>query len=264
MAEKHGLKNLFDEGSEEKRFPRRPNPFTPPEEERVNTPLAAALQKAMEDAEETLPEPSLAEKSLTPTPPPFVALEKKISAPPPQERPETPTLSVVVPLTDEPSEMRRPLQALAEQTKAEWIEVIGVGPSRQSAITAFTPLGRCHSVQFIEDDCSQTEGHVMAQAMLAAKAAYVALLDPHGTPARDFAQQVMRVITQKDDWAVLGTHLINGNPHAGTSWAAMLPENLAQQFEPEGTVKTLPTRNSIYRKDVLADVGDDLPRLINR
>jgi Glycosyl transferase family 2. len=94
----------------------------------------------------------------------------------------------------------------------------------------------------------------------AASAPVVVLAEDHSFPDPDWAEAL--VAAHKDDWAVVGPVVRNGNPRSLLSWANHLLEygpwvDGAKREE----VENLPGHNSAYKRDLLLQYGDDLEEL---
>ncbi|WP_036766613.1 glycosyltransferase [Parvularcula oceani] len=252
---KHGLQNLFGMPEEEK---------TPQRE------TEAPSDSGTAGAEPSVPTiEGVSNPVLTPQPEPSEPFPVTPAAP--QEAPARPspapaartgtaTLSCVVLALSGWAAARRTLEALRAQTQAGRIELIAVGIN---ALTDAEAGEEFAAVRTLVLDRGVSWADAAAAGLLAANGQLVALLDDYAFPARDWAEHVLT--HQNDRFAALGSSLSNANPRSRYSWANMLLENGRwREGMHGGEVDALPARNLVFRRDALAPLSDELPRLLRK
>lgn len=234
----HGLKNLFGDD---------PEAGVPPiEAPRAKDPVAPAPKPTLQKKQPASPRQRLKPEATSPGT--VTGYE--------------PDLAVIIFLSSPPRLSQRMLKALAEQTLPNRMEVVAIGPSEEEAREAFSLLGSNIHHRFVLLDPGEPESMAIARAIRKARAPMVALLDWYTIPARDFVERSLRWRSNKD-WDAIGIYQGNALPNSSASWALMLPESLPLHGVDNGIVKWLPVRNTVYRRSVLMELGEQLPRLID-
>jgi hypothetical protein len=169
-------------------------------------------------------------------------------------------LSVVLP-ADGPESIRAATGAICEQTIADGIELVLVGPSIDDTVAVLDGLREAlHSVRAIESS-SQSLPISRAVGIRHASAELIAFAETHCFPAREWAESLVR--THRANWAVVGPEIANENPRTAISRACMLVDYgpWTAPAEP-GEVGHVPGHNSCYKRSVLLAHGDRLEAVL--
>ena len=171
-----------------------------------------------------------------------------------------PLLSVVLP-SDGPETIRPTMRALCEQTIADGIELVIVGPSIDDTVAGVgSDRDALHSVRGIEFS-SDSVPVARAAGIRHASAELVGFAETHCYPAREWAESLVR--THRANWAVVGPELQNENPQTAISRACMLVDyGLWTAPAEPGEVDHVAGHNSSYKRSVLLAHGDRLETVL--
>ncbi|MBB4659125.1 hypothetical protein [Parvularcula dongshanensis] len=171
----------------------------------------------------------------------------------------TAPLSVVLVALRGWSSVRRTVEALGLQTEAAMIDLLLVSPG---PLDGQLPTGALRSVSVVSvpDDAGYAEA--AAAGLRAAQGDLIALLDDYAFPAVDWAEAVISHRLAR--FGALGSAYVNANPRSPHSWSHMLIEyGRWRDGLAGGEVDALPSRNLVFRRDVLASMQDDLAALLS-
>jgi hypothetical protein len=147
------------------------------------------------------------------------------------------------------------------QDVADRIELVAVTPRaselRQHILTIIAFAG----VRIVEVDEIRSIGAAYAAGVREASAPIVAMTEDHSFPRPDWASVLIG--RHRESWAAVGPLMCNANPANLISWADMLL-GYGPWMDPKsgGEREHLPGHNSSYKRDVLLEYGDRLPRLL--
>lgn len=173
-----------------------------------------------------------------------------------------PPLAVVLVTDSDAAPLRRTLEHLDRQTRADRLEVLVVGPAGSSTEGAELPIdpGRFASFRWIEaEGAVDSLDRARALAVPHVTAPAVAFIEDHAYPEPEWAEAV--IAAHDGPWAAVGAALVNANPATLASWANLLTAyGDWTEPVPDGEVEALPGHNTSYRTDLLralaADPGD--------
>ncbi|MEL7461146.1 MAG: glycosyltransferase [Pseudomonadota bacterium] len=168
-----------------------------------------------------------------------------------------PKLSVFMITDGDYSICARTVSYLAEQTIADQIEMIIVGPSEAQMAPDYGALAGFHSHRIVEFGTVGWIGEAAAAGIRAARAPYVVYAEEHGFPPPNWADVLVRTFEE--------------GGHDGVGWA-MMPANpglvawshIYGQFGDavapvqSGPAIRLGPHHAAYRRDALLELGDDL------
>ena len=177
------------------------------------------------------------------------------------DQPLRPALSTIVITPDEFATVRRTVAALRQQTVADQIELVIVGPLKgeswfdESDLRGFA----AHKV-VMTDDVSST-ARMRAKGVAAATAPIVALTEDHCYPAPGWAEALLS--RHRDKWTGVGAVVQNGNPKTTISWANLIIE-YGEWINPNeaGPVHHIGGHNSSYKRRALAAYGERLGEML--
>lgn len=170
-----------------------------------------------------------------------------------------PELSVIL-VTDGLDLVQEVLGHLRRQSAADRIELVLVTPP--GTIPGDSPdLSGFARAQVVEFRTRESPPAARAAGVTAARAPVVAFAETHCFPEPEWAERLIHA--HRGPWTAVGPEIGNENPTGGVSWG-----NLMVDYSPwmapsrSGPVADLPGHNSSYKRDVLLEYGDGLPRLI--
>jgi len=166
-------------------------------------------------------------------------------------------LSVVVVVGDLHHRARRAVEGVLAQESLDQLELIIV----DLAADRSTWEGADSRVRIHRMPPSTLLSQARAAAVQLAKAPLVAFLEEHTVPEPSWATEI--IAADDGDWAAAGTAIRHGNPGSAQSDASY--QVSYGLFEPPvvgGETTVLPGHNSVYRREVLLDLGPNLPELL--
>jgi hypothetical protein len=168
-------------------------------------------------------------------------------------------ISVILPTSDDFSTVRRTVSALHAQTVRHLIELVLVSPTDDPGVIASEVEGFA-AVKLVNGGPLQTSNISRAAGIRNASAPLVVLAEDHCFPERRWAEAL--IDAHRDDYAVVGPVLSNGNPHSMMSWANLLLEyGPWLEGAPRAELDSLPGHNSAYKRDLLLAYGDKFEAL---
>lgn len=171
-----------------------------------------------------------------------------------------PRLTIVVVSRTGLPESRPILAWLRGQTIASSLEVILVAPPGVVTLPMNEGDG-FQSLRLLEIDPVEQRGVAAAHGLLQARAPFAGLCENHAFPAAGTLEQL---ISDRDgDDAAVAPALRTANPETRRSLAMYLATygHAAAPADP-GPRATLPYHHSVFRTEVLRDLGDRLPELM--
>jgi Glycosyltransferase like family 2 len=152
--------------------------------------------------------------------------------------------------------LRELLAALAAQTIAAEIEVVVVDTRPELGVPE-PPAGL--RVRTLPGG-SLSFGEARAEAARAASAPIVAFLEDHCYPEPGWAAAV--AAAYREPWASVGYAFENANPETRSSRIAHLAHYGEWESPQRGAATALPANNVSYRREVLLELGADLPAML--
>ena len=175
-----------------------------------------------------------------------------------------PELSVILVTPERFKNLRRTMRHLRAQTARERIEVVIVAPSEE-AIADHEPheLEGFARVTVVPDGPIDNVDPALAPGILRASAPVVAVLEDHAYPDPAWAEALIRA--HEGPWTVVGSTVLNANPHSMLSWTNMLIAYGPWTEPNEGReVAALPGHNTSYKRAPLAEYGEALRGKLGR
>jgi glycosyl transferase family 2 len=177
-------------------------------------------------------------------------------------RPE-PALSVVVVADEGLGSVRRLLDHLRRQTVVEQLEVVLVAPDEAALAGAAEALSGFGHVQTIACDGQLTRGSATERGVRSARAPIVALSEDHSYPDSSWAERLLAVADTQ--WVAIGSSIVNGNPR--TVWSRVNHDLSYGRWNanvPAGEIDDVPGFNSIFVRDALLALDDELEPMLDR
>jgi hypothetical protein len=174
-----------------------------------------------------------------------------------------PSLSVVVVTDRGVDSVERLLDHLRRQTIVADLEVVLVGPGETSLAGAEAALCEFTHAQVIACDGALTRGRATALGVKGARARLVALSEDHSYPDPMWAQRL--VAATDDRWVAIGASIVNANP--GTVWSRVNHDLSYGRWNARvtaGEIDDVPGFNSVFVRDALLALGDELEALLDR
>ncbi len=174
-------------------------------------------------------------------------------------------MGVVLVTRDCFASIRRTVRFLREQTIANKIELILVGPNAESANDRSPDeTSTFHSVKTVGaggpiDNVDKAAAH----GIRAASAPVVTLIEDHAFPEPQYAQALLDA--HKGPWAVVGSVVLNANPDTSISWANLLLA-YGSWAEPvqRGESRNISRHNVSFKRGVLEEFGESLEFFLGR
>src|SRR5436305_2992531 len=168
----------------------------------------------------------------------------------------SPAMSVVVVIGAQRGRALRWLEAVSRQTVAGQLEAIVVDtrPEERPLETA----GDCR-VDVVSWP-SRSYGEARAAGVNAARSEIVAFLEDHCCPRPGWAEAVIEAFRQP--CAAVGYAITNANPESWVSRVTHLATYGEWESPRGGDVTSLPGGNVAYRREILLDLGDQLPAML--
>jgi hypothetical protein len=170
-----------------------------------------------------------------------------------------PALSVVY-VSDVFDTIRKTVRHVAAQAIAERIEVVVVVPRGVEVVPEEPDLAGLWGMQRVEIDSIESMEWARAPGIAAARAPVVVLGESHSFPEAGWAEALLAPF--HESWAVVGPVIRNANPRSMASWANLLLDYGPWLGGERRELPDLPGHNSAYRRDLLLELGDELPALL--
>ena len=174
----------------------------------------------------------------------------------PDAMPDRPRMSIVL-ATDHYETIRRVVDHLRGQTVRDQLELVIVGPTRQSLALDQAGLEGFAGVRVVEVGADLQFPAARAAGVRAAAAPVVFIGETHSYPHTGWAEALIAAHDQP--WAVVTPGFANANPDGALSWSIFLLDYgrwLAGL--PAGEIAISPTHNVAYKRAVLLELGDAL------
>ena len=173
-----------------------------------------------------------------------------------------PLASVVLVMQDGYAAIAKTVEALAQQTIVDRLELVVVAPAGRAELPPHAPrqrIGRVTVVELGEVSLGEAQSH----GTRAASAAVVILGEDHAWPEPEYAQALAESCV--GNRAAVGPAMINANPWSTVSWSNLLLA-YGPWTEPVrgGVVKALPGTNTAYQRSILMTYGQELDTLMAR
>lgn len=173
-----------------------------------------------------------------------------------------PTVTVVLACRSGIEEARPQLRNLARQTLRDRMEVVLVaarGVIDQAELEAVDSP----TVRLLELDRITSRSRAAAEAVLTARTPFVILVENHSF----LEPHALETLSRPQDWedrdAARAPVMRTGNPETLRSLAMFcFVYGHVTLPAPDTPVAELPFHNAMYRREILADLGDDLPSLM--
>jgi hypothetical protein len=166
-------------------------------------------------------------------------------------------MSAIIISPDGYASVRRLVNCLHSQTAREDLELVFVFPRSAPPDLDDPKLRDFAAVRLVSTDDMHSTAKARAAGVRAAVAPVVAMTEEHSLPEPEWARALIRA--HREDWAVVGPAVKNGNPNSLLSWANLAIE-YNEWLDPvvRGVIGHLPGHNSAYKRDVLLSYGDGL------
>lgn len=177
--------------------------------------------------------------------------------------PPEPALSVVVVTRDKVATVERLIEHLRAQSVRRDIEVVVVGSSVAALDGAGELLEGFSFSQTLVFEGEFTRGRGTELGVRHARGQLVALTEDHSYPDSDWAERVLAAA--RSEWAAVGASVRNANP--GTPWSRVNHDLAYGRWNtnvPHGEIDDVPGFNSVFRREALLALGDDLEPLLDR
>lgn len=171
---------------------------------------------------------------------------------------EGPDLSAVL-VTDRWETIRRTVDHLRSQTARERLELVVVAPPGEALDG--DGLADFRWTQRVDADTLASLYVARAAGVRAAQAPVVAFTESHAYPDPGWAEALIE--THCGPWGAVGPVMRNGNPQHAASWGNHFV-NFGFWLDPlpAGSIERLPAHNTSYKRSLLLDFGEDLPRML--
>ncbi|MDX1531991.1 MAG: glycosyltransferase, partial [Rhodothermales bacterium] len=172
-----------------------------------------------------------------------------------------PALSAVLVTPGGPRAIDKILRRLHAQTIRDRIEVVVTIVGGGTVSLGAVPTADFAGVQVLRADRAATSAQARAEAVRAAHAPVVALIEDHSFPEPTWAERLVEA--HGEDYAAVGPVMRNGNPESALSWANLLIEyGPWMHADAPADAEHLPGHNSTYKRDLLLAYGDDLADML--
>jgi len=170
-------------------------------------------------------------------------------------------LSVIVLIPDDSNSNERTLTHLRSQTVSELIEIVLVVPDNVAVNEQTPDFDGFNAVKIVRVRDMTATPEARAIGIKAASAPLVALAEDHSFPEPDWAERL--IAAHDGSWAAVGPAMGNANPQHALSWANLAIEyGLWMDPVTSGTAEHLPGHNSVYKRDVLLQYGNELAAML--
>jgi len=175
-----------------------------------------------------------------------------------------PELSIVLVSPSTIAPLRGTLEHLQRQTVRERMELVLVGPRRDSFEDADPASMRCFAgwTTVAAGPIREAE-RASAAGVAVTRAPLVALLENHVFPDPGWAQAVMQA--HRGPWAAVASVIDNANPTTSSSWVEHLLSYGFHDGSVAGGEIARPSRNNLtWKREVLIGFGDRLAEMVKR
>ncbi len=173
-----------------------------------------------------------------------------------------PELSVILP-TDSYKTIEPVLTRLRQQTIARQIEVILVAPSAETLAQASQHDSDFAALRIVEVTSISPLGIPRAAGIRAATAPFVFVGETHSYLHADAAEKLMATAVA-GPWDGVTPGFENGNPNGVLSWSAFLAAyGHWSATRPAREIKEAPVYDTLYRRDVLMEMGERLEPMLS-
>lgn len=173
-----------------------------------------------------------------------------------------PELSVILP-TDSYETIEPVLTKLRQQTIARRIEVILVAPSAKTLAPASEHESDFAALRIVEVTSIFPLGIPRAAGIRAATAPFVFVGETHSFLHADAAEKLMAAAVE-GRWDAVTPGFENANPDGVLSWSAFLAAyGRWSATQPAGEIKEPPVYDTLYRRDVLMEMGERLELMLS-
>jgi len=170
-------------------------------------------------------------------------------------------LSVIVLIPDDSNSNDRTLAHLRAQTVSDRLEIVLVAPDNVAVNEQTTDFDQFNAVKIVRIRDMTSTPDARAAGVNAASAPLVALAEDHSFPEPDWAERL--IAAHEGRWAAVGPAVGNANPRHALSWANLAIEyGLWMHPVTSGQAEHLPGHNSVYKRHVLLDYGDELSTML--
>ncbi|MDZ7639639.1 MAG: hypothetical protein U5J83_15520 [Bryobacterales bacterium] len=178
------------------------------------------------------------------------------------EKDRTPVLSLILITPDSFETVRRTCGHLAAQTIAGQLELVLCVPREEELRADAELLSRFARVSIVETGDCRVVAKVKAMAVRRAGAPYVAFIEEHAFPHRQYAQLLLEGL--EGGCAAVGPRMVNANPKLPASWANFVIEYgpWAGWSEPRSSAH-LPGNNGSYHREALLSFGPELEAMLD-
>jgi len=178
-----------------------------------------------------------------------VAHKEKKTAPP--------SLSAVVVIPDIYKTIKKTMDYLKEQTAADKVELVFVGPSSVKLELDESEFINFLSWQFIGIPSVISISHSYCAGIRKAHSPIVILVEDHAFPEAHWAELLIK--DHKEPYAVVGPSMRNANPESLVSRADFYQAYAAWVYPAESkSMESLPAHNSSYKRDILLQFDSQL------
>ncbi len=168
-----------------------------------------------------------------------------------------PLISAIIISPDGFQSVRRLVECLRVQDVANRLELVFVFPRGGSTVIPDEVAGAFAACLVIEIEEMNSTAQARAAGVRAAGSPLVLMTEEHSLPEPGTLKAFLEA--HRENRAVVGPAIVNGNPDSLMSWANLVIE-YGEWLDPApgGGATHLPGHNSCYRRDVLLAYGDDL------
>lgn len=170
-------------------------------------------------------------------------------------------MSVLIVTPDDYGTIRRTVRHLREQTISRQLELVIIAPSRTLLGVVECEVEGFGSVRVVEAGEIKKVSVAKMAGVREARAPFVAFAEDHCYPEPEWA--ALLLAAHRKGWAAVGPMMCNANPLSMVSWAGLYL-NYGSCLAPAsaGEASHLPWHNVSYRRDLLLEYGEELPRLL--
>ena len=172
----------------------------------------------------------------------------------------SPELSVVL-VTDVWATIAKTVEHLRRQTARDRLELVIVAAEGADLAVDEAAVRELGGHQVVRVPEIRSLSWARAPGVRAARSPVVVFAESHCYPDEHWAEALLEA--HRGPWAAVGPQVRNANPHSRLSWV-----NLILDYgpwlgpTPGGEITDLPGHNSAYKKEVLAELDDDLSELL--
>lgn len=169
----------------------------------------------------------------------------------------TPRMSLILVTKRDYAAVRKTIACLRAQSVKNQLELVLVSPTPLTVIQA--EVEEFERYQNVVRPTLQGSADGLAAGILSARAPIVACCEDHAFPQPGWAEALLRAHEQP--YAAVGPVMLNANPNTSVSWVNFL-ESFAQWMcsNLAGEMDSAAGHNTSYKRAVLLEYGDDLPR----